>query len=66
MNLRDKDGCRDDDAVEGESHDMRDNLAHQEEVVDDMKFFPDRHFLRTETKMNIRVSNISKPVALIL
>jgi hypothetical protein len=66
MNLRDKDGCRDDNAVEGESHDVRDNLTHQKEVVDDMKFLPDRHFLRTQTNMNIRASNIAKPVALIL
>lgn len=47
MNLRDKDGCRDDDAVEGESHNVRDDLAHQEEVVDDMKLLPDCHFLHS-------------------
>jgi hypothetical protein len=45
MNLRDKDGCRDDNAVEGESHDVRDNLTHQKEVVDDIDSLPKRHSL---------------------
>jgi hypothetical protein len=47
---------------------MCDDLAHQEEVVDDMKFLPDRHFLhtRTHTIINIGVSDIVKLFALIL
>lgn len=44
--LGDEDGCRDDDAVEREGDDVRDDLAYQEEVVDDVDLLPDRHFLR--------------------
>ena len=47
MNLRVKDGCRDDNVVDDVGHDMRDDHTCQE-VVDDMKFLPDHHFLQTQ------------------
>lgn len=43
--LRDEDRRWDDEAVERKGYNMRNDLAYQEKVVDDMDLLPDRHFL---------------------
>jgi hypothetical protein len=45
LNLRNQDRRGDHDAVKHERHGVRYDLAHEEEVVDDVDFLPERHLL---------------------